>query len=114
MKKTLLLVFALILLVTSYSNAQVTTSKIKGLVTDNTGEPLFGASISVLHEPTGTLTGTTAQENGRFTVLNLRVGGPYKITFSYLGFKPQVVDNVFLLLGKSCIFELKEKTSFFI
>lgn len=103
MKKTLLLVFSLILLVSSYTNAQVTTSKIKGLVTDNTGEPLFGATISVLHEPTGTLTGTTAQDNGRFSVLNLRVGGPYKITFSYLGYKPQVVDNVFLLLGKTTV-----------
>lgn len=81
--------------------SQVTTSKIKGTVTDESGEALFGATISVLHVPTGTLRGTTAQDNGRYTILNLRVGGPYKITFSYLGFKQQVVNDVFLTLGKT-------------
>jgi len=81
--------------------SQVTTSKIKGTVTDESGEALFGATVSVLHVPTGTLRGTTAQDNGRYTILNLRVGGPYKITFSYLGFKQQVVNDVFLTLGKT-------------
>lgn len=87
--------------------AQVTTSKIKGIVTDETGEALFGATISVLHVPTGTLRGTTAQDNGRYTVLNLRVGGPYKITFSYLGFKEQVVNDVYLTLGKTTNIDAK-------
>jgi len=81
--------------------SQVTTSKIKGTVTDESGEALFGATVSVLHVPTGTLRGTTAQDNGRYTILNLRVGDPYKITFSYLGFKQQVVNDVFLTLGKT-------------
>lgn len=81
--------------------SQVTTSKIKGTVTDESREALFGATVSVLHVPTGTLRGTTAQDNGRYTILNLRVGGPYKITFSYLGFKQQVVNDVFLTLGKT-------------
>jgi len=81
--------------------AQVTTSKIKGTVTDDSGEALFGATVSVLHIPTGTLRGATAQDNGRYTVLNLRVGGPYKVTFSYLGFKEQVINDVFLTLGKT-------------
>jgi hypothetical protein len=101
MTKKLLLLLSFLIWGLTTVNAQVTTSKIKGIVTDVTGEPLFGASISVLHTPTGTLTGTTAQENGRFTVLNLRVGGPYKITFSYLGFKTQEVKGVFLSLGKT-------------
>ncbi|SHN09245.1 carboxypeptidase regulatory-like domain-containing protein [Polaribacter sp. KT 15] len=101
MKQKFILVLSLFLFAVISVNAQVTSSKIKGIVTDVTGEPLFGASISVLHVPTGTLTGTTAQDNGRYTVLNLRVGGPYKITFSYLGFKTQEVNDVFLLLGKT-------------
>lgn len=101
MTKKLLLLLSFLIWGLTPVNAQVTTSKIKGIVTDVAGEPLFGATISVLHTPTGTLTGTTAQENGRFTVLNLRVGGPYKITFSYLGFKTQEVNGVFLSLGKT-------------
>ncbi len=53
--------------------SQVTTSKIKGTVTDESREALFGATVSVLHVPTGTLRGTTAQDNGRYTILNLRL-----------------------------------------
>lgn len=83
------------------ANAQVTTSKIKGTVTDKAGEPLFGANVVVLHVPTGTVSGAVAQDNGRYTVPNLRVGGPYTITFSYVGFKSQEVKDVFLTLGKT-------------
>ena len=98
-KKLLFTITMLLVNVVLFS--QVTTSKIKGTVTDESGEALFGATVSVLHVPTGTLRGTTAQDNGRYTILNLRVGGPYKITFSYLGFKQQVVNDVFLTLGKT-------------
>ena len=101
MKKTLLLFFTLSLMATFTINAQVTTSKIKGIVTDNTGEPLFGANVVVLHQPTGSITGAVANENGKYTVPNLRVGGPYKVTFSFVGFKSQDVNNVFLTLGKT-------------
>lgn len=100
MKKKLFFLL-IMLLVNTVLIAQVTTSKIKGTITDTTGEALFGATVSVLHVPTGTLTGASAQDNGRYTVVNLRVGGPYKITFSYLGFKQQVINDVFLTLGKT-------------
>ena len=81
--------------------AQVTTSKIKGTVTDSAGEPLFGANIVILHVPTGTVSGAVAQDNGKYTIPNLRVGGPYTVTFSYVGFKSQEIPNVFLTLGKT-------------
>lgn len=98
MKK--LLVFSFVFLSLSIFS-QVTTSKIKGTVTNSQGEPLFGANIVVLHEPTGTVSGAVAQDNGKYTIPNLRVGGPYKITFSYVGFKSQDVNNVYLTLGKT-------------
>ncbi|MDY0779442.1 carboxypeptidase regulatory-like domain-containing protein [Tenacibaculum sp. IB213877] len=96
-----ILILSLLILGGIVTQAQVTTSKIKGTVTDNAGEPLFGANIVVLHVPTGTVSGAVAQDNGHYTVPNLRVGGPYKITFSYIGFKSQEVENVFLTLGKT-------------
>ena len=97
-KKILILV---ILLISATLSAQITTSKIKGVVTDANKNPLFGANIVVLHVPTGTVSGTTANDNGRFTIPNLRVGGPYQITFSYVGYKEQLVNNIFLTLGKT-------------
>ncbi len=81
--------------------SQVTTSKIKGLVTDTTGEAMIGANIVALHTPTGTVSGTIAQENGRYTLSNLRIGGPYTITISFVGYKSKKVTNVFLTLGKT-------------
>lgn len=93
---------SLFLCVSYIVNAQVTSSKIKGVVTDSkTNEPLFGANIVVLHVPSGTVAGAIAQDNGKYTVPNLRVGGPYKITFSFVGYKSQEVDNVYLTLGKT-------------
>ena len=99
MKKIFLAV--LVMLVSVTIQAQVTTAKIKGTVTDNAGEPLFAVNITVLHKPTGSISGAVTQENGKYTVPNLRVGGPYKITFSYVGFASQEVDNVYLTLGKT-------------
>ncbi|MFL0120306.1 carboxypeptidase regulatory-like domain-containing protein [Tenacibaculum maritimum] len=101
MKKTLFMMLSFIFLVNFGGYAQVTTSKIKGTVTDNLGEPLFGANIVVLHMPTGTVSGAVAQDNGKYTIPNLRVGGPYKVTFSYVGFKSQEIGNIFLTLGKT-------------
>ena len=94
-------IFALFLLISFTTFAQVTTSKIKGTVTDSKGEVLFGATVVVLHIPTGTTSGTIAQENGKYTVPNLRVGGPYKVTFSFVGYTTREVSNISLILGKT-------------
>ncbi len=99
MKKYLIL--ALLMLSISTISAQVTTSKIRGVITDKVGEGLFGANIVVLHMPSGTVSGAVAQDNGKYVVPNLRVGGPYKITFSYIGFESQNVENIYLTLGKT-------------
>lgn len=99
MKRLLLLVFLLMLSASGFS--QVTTSNIKGLVTDSQNEPLPGASVVAVHTPTGTNYGGATNFDGRFNLLNLRVGGPYTLTVSYIGFQPQEITDVYLELGKS-------------
>ncbi len=98
MKKVIFLSF---LMLSMLGFSQVTTSKIKGTVKDAQGQPLLGANIVVLHVPTGTTSGSDANISGKYTVPNLRVGGPYKVTISYVGFKSKVVDDIFLTLGKT-------------
>ena len=83
------------------ASAQITTSNIRGLVTDTASEPLPGASIVAIHTPTGTKFGGTSNLDGRYNLLNMRVGGPYAITVSYVGFKPQEFNDVYLTLGKT-------------
>jgi hypothetical protein len=79
----------------------VTTSAIKGLVLDAKGQPLPGATVQAVHVPTGTKYGVSTRDNGQFDLLNLRIGGPYEITVSFVGYETFVERNVQLALGKT-------------
>lgn len=82
-------------------SAQVTTSNMSGSVTDDQNEPLLGANVVAVHTPTGTTYGAITNENGLFKILNMRVGGPYEIKVSYIGFKEQTINDAYLSLGKT-------------
>ncbi len=89
------------------ATAQVTTANMSGLVVDDQNEPLLGANIVAVHTPTGTTYGAITNEDGLFRMLNLRVGGPYKVTVSYVGFKEQIHNDIFLILGKTFTLDVK-------
>jgi len=101
MKKQLLfsLLITVISVVTGFS--QVTSSKIQGIVSDNTSVGLYGANVVAKHMPTGTVAGTMTLESGRYSLQNLRVGGPYTITISYIGFRTIEYTDVYLTLGSA-------------
>lgn len=79
----------------------VTSATILGVVTDAKGEALFGASVVAVHEPSGTLYGNATREDGRFTIPNVRVGGPYTIRVSYTGYEEKAEQNIYLSLGQN-------------
>jgi len=99
MKKQLLTLF--LMLCSIFVFGQITTSNIKGLILDETTQPLPGANVVAIHVPTGTKYGAATNFDGRYNLLNLRVGGPYTITISYVGYKEQTFDNIYLTLGKT-------------
>ena len=81
------------------AKAQETTSDIQGIVTDgNNG--IASATVVAVHVPTGTKYSTTSRKDGRYNLPNLRVGGPYEITTTFVGYKPSKLDNITLLLGQ--------------
>jgi outer membrane receptor for ferrienterochelin and colicin len=80
-------------------NAQVTTSSINGKVKDAKGMTVPGASVMVIHVPTGTKYGAVTGSDGYFRLNNLNPGGPYTVTVSYIGYNKQQRDNVNLGLG---------------
>ena len=81
------------------AKAQETTSDIQGIVTDgNNG--IASATVVAVHVPTGTKYSTTTRKDGRYNLPNLRVGGPYEITTTFVGYKPSKLDNITLLLGQ--------------
>ena len=81
--------------------AQQTTANIAGQVTDQDGTPLSGATIEIIHQPTGTTRFTDTLTGGRFQAQNLRVGGPYRVTAYQDGYEPQTIEDVFLRLGET-------------
>jgi len=100
MQSTRLLVLIFLSLCALHSRAQVTTASIYGFVRDEKGEPLPGATVAAVHLPTGTQYGVTTRSAGEYNLPNLRIGGPYRITISYVGYQPEMIENVALSLGQ--------------
>ncbi|WP_295768510.1 carboxypeptidase regulatory-like domain-containing protein [uncultured Mucilaginibacter sp.] len=98
MRKFLLLSMTF-LLATVAAFAQVTTSSMTGLVKDSK-EPLVGATIKATFVPAGTVYSTSTRADGRFSIPNMRAGGPYTIEVTYIGFEPQKFTDVTLKLGE--------------
>jgi len=85
----------------------VTSATIAGLITETTGEPLIGATVLALHEPSGSQYGTSTREDGRFTIPNVRIGGPYTITVSYVGYRDYEEKEINLSIGQVLQFNVK-------
>jgi len=79
--------------------AQETTSEIVGIVSDGKS-PLSGATVSVVNTSTGAKYSTTTRKEGRYNIPNLRVGGPYTVSVTFVGYKEEKQENIFLLLGQ--------------
>ncbi|MEJ1241114.1 carboxypeptidase regulatory-like domain-containing protein [Chryseolinea sp. T2] len=79
--------------------AQVTTSSLSGMVTDTKGEALPGATIVATHTPSGTNYGTVSLASGKYTIPGMRVGGPYTVKVSFVGYKDQTFEDIYLSLG---------------
>jgi len=95
--------FLLMVMVTLLSygaHAQETTSEIQGIVLDGK-QSIPGATVVAVHQPTGTKYGTTTRLDGRYNLPNLKIGGPYVVTVSFVGFKTESQGDITLLLGQT-------------
>jgi hypothetical protein len=84
----------------------VTTGMLAGRVTDAQQQPVAGAVVIAIHVPSGTSYETTTRADGRFSILGMRVGGPYSVTVTYretsaggTAFAPVTRDSVAVNLG---------------
>jgi hypothetical protein len=102
MRKHLLILF-ISFFTTIAAFAQVTTSSFSGVIKDSKGETLPGATIRATHTPSGTNYSIVTNVDGRFTLPNVRIGGPYTVVISYIGFQPQTFTNITLKLGEPFI-----------
>ncbi|MEM6261576.1 MAG: carboxypeptidase regulatory-like domain-containing protein [Bacteroidota bacterium] len=79
----------------------VTTSAMSGVVQDEKGNGLEGATVIATHTPSGTRYGAISRNKGYFNFATLRVGGPYEVLVSYVGFEDTKVSNLYLALGQT-------------
>lgn len=99
--KSLLFLIIIISLSHLSLTAQETTAEIQGIITEKNGTTLTGATIIALHQPTGTKYTTTSRKDGRYNLANVRVGGPYVITVTYVGFSEDKLNDIILTLGQA-------------
>ncbi len=96
-----LLVVTIILSQSNIFAQGVTTSAMNGTVVDSKSDPLPGANIIVVHIPSGTQYGSTSRIDGKYNLNALRTGGPYTVTVSFVGYKPQLTEVATLQLGQN-------------
>jgi len=98
-----LLILLMALFTTGISFAQVTTSSFSGIIKDSKGETLPGATIKATHLPSGSTYSTTTNIKGQFTLPGVRIGGPYTVAITYIGFEPRTFSDISLKLGEPYI-----------
>lgn len=94
----------------TYLLAQVTTATLSGLVKDASSGPLSGATVTIEFPDAGIKQTLTTKGDGRFTLPNLRVGGPYRISVSHVGQDDVVKENILLELGQNNFVEITMAT----
>jgi hypothetical protein len=77
----------------------VTSASLAGIVLDESQGPIVEATITAIHDPSGTTYSARTRSDGRFTIPGMRVGGPYTVTVARIGFGNQVKTNNYLSLG---------------
>jgi hypothetical protein len=95
---------------TPLAHAQgVTTGAITGIVADSQGAVVPGATVTAVHQASGTTYEAVTQADGRFVLAGARVGGPYRVTAMLTGFGTEIKDGVSVSLGVSTDLDFKLK-----
>jgi len=86
--------------------AQETTASVRGLVTNEAGAPVAGATVVVTDTRTGTVRRTATNDSGAFNVRSLQVGGPYEVSVQSTDYQSARVTDVFTNLSGAATFDI--------
>ena len=98
-KKIAFLIAAMMMIITT-ATAQITTSSLAGKVTAD-GKDVIGATVEAVHQPSGTRYNAVTNAKGMYTINGMRVGGPYQVSISYIGYETKKVTGITLQLGET-------------
>ncbi|MFI4970723.1 MAG: carboxypeptidase regulatory-like domain-containing protein, partial [Lysobacterales bacterium] len=85
--------------------AQNTSSSLSGRIVDAGGKPVAGATVEIVHMPSGTSRTVVTDANGRYAAQGLRVGGPFDVKASGSGASAEQPD-VYLKLAEETTLNL--------
>jgi hypothetical protein len=102
------LLFALLLFTVQVSWGQgATTAAMSGTITDSKGSALPGATVIAVHTPTNTQYVAPTNADGRFNIQNMRVGGPYTVKVTFVGYQDFNRTGVNLTLAENFRLDVK-------
>lgn len=79
----------------------VTTAGVNGIVTDQDGAGLVDATVVAVHVASGTQYSAVVRSGGAYTIPNMRVGGPYRVSVRLIGYRSETQEDIFLSLGQT-------------
>lgn len=85
----------------------VTTAGVSGRVTDPSGSPIPGVRVEVLRVDAGTAVATVTDDDGRFSIPNLRPGGPYSLEATRIGLAAVRREGLVLSIGRRLHLDLE-------
>ncbi len=90
----IVLPFAAATVAPTAAQAQQIITSIQGQVTNEAGQPVPSATVTVTDTRTGATQTIRTDPQGRFTAPNLTTGGPYTVTAVAGGFQGQTVNDI--------------------
>ncbi|GLP95167.1 TonB-dependent receptor [Paraferrimonas sedimenticola] len=86
------------------AHASETASNIRGAIVADDGSAVTDAKITIIHQPTGTVTEVEVNEEGKFNARGLRVGGPYAIVVDSDEYQDDYAEGLYINLGETLRF----------
>jgi outer membrane receptor for ferrienterochelin and colicin len=88
------------------SNAQETSTVVRGTVTGPDGAAAAGEAVSITDTRTGSVRRTTTNDSGAFTIRGLPVGGPYTIRVTSSQYQDAQITDVYTNLSAAASFTI--------
>lgn len=85
----------------------ITSGAVVGMVTDDAGAGVTGATMTLTNSATGQRYSGQARFDGRFYFENVQVGGPYVLEARALGFSPVRSEPFTVRLGERRVMDMK-------
>ena len=95
------LIIALCLFIHDTAGQGVSSGRITGRIVSQSGQPLSEANVVAVHKPSGTEYTAVSRRNGTYSFPSVRVGGPYQLKATYVGYQPRTVDSFRIQIGQT-------------